>query len=177
MIMSVVAVADIEQQPIPASVEFRLYTFINYYLSSIQQGIQTAHIIPELFLANPDGAPHATLVDWAQNHKTIVVLNGGNRAEIEAGFRALWLGEERLQRLPFGYFEEDEPSLGGIMTGFGVILPKAIYDATRVKKPAFGTDPEMFRYENPENGTSAEYDENDPLYDFLTYKEGCSLAR
>jgi len=26
----------------------RLYTFVNYYLSSIQQGIQTAHIVSEM---------------------------------------------------------------------------------------------------------------------------------
>lgn len=82
---------------------YRIYTFINFYLNSISQGIQSAHVQQELVNKySPDfgggykkmlgdwshlhtvseaekAAPGylETLVEWATNHKTMITLNGG----------------------------------------------------------------------------------------------------
>ncbi len=52
----------------------KLYSFVNRYLIPIQKGIQTAHMVSEMFQENEN---NKLLLDWAQNHKTIIMLDGG----------------------------------------------------------------------------------------------------
>ena len=103
----------------------RLYTFVNYYLSSLQQGLQTAHVVSELFVHYPNDA---LLNDWAQNHKTIVILNGGNS-------QSIWEICMRLatHNLPRGIFEEDAQSLNCAVTACGVIVPAHIYEFSAIR--------------------------------------------
>lgn len=112
----------------------RLYTFINYYLSSIQQGIQTAHIQGELVnqIFNQDDRyginnKRQRIVDWSTKHKTIVVCNGGNGASL---FDLIEFFKHKENVYPWASFCEDGDSLGGVLTGVGIILPKVIYDVT-----------------------------------------------
>jgi hypothetical protein len=111
----------------------RLYTFGNYYLSSIQQGIQGHHVGTELFLKYADpGAKRtlrqrqtATLLwDWARNHKTVVGLNGGNARDLQLLFEQL---DVRRCPYPYAFFCEDQQSLAGAYTCIGVILPEWLY--------------------------------------------------
>jgi len=103
--------------------EYRLYTFINFYLSQIQQGIQSAHIVSELFTKYENNALMTGIIKtWARSHKTIIVCNGGNSAGISEF-------SDVFQDSPYPYadFYEDMDSLGGVRTGIGIILPEAIF--------------------------------------------------
>ena len=117
----------------------RLYTFINFYLSSIQQGIQTAHIAHKMAgnfwhhrnqMDSSQEIVAETFFEWATMHQTIVALNGGHN-------EALWEMWSFLQNAqgdfsfpaPIGCFMEDDASLGGIMTGCGIVLPECVYAA------------------------------------------------
>lgn len=107
----------------------RLYTFSNFYLSPIQIGIQTAHVVSELFAQYCRGevVNARVLMDWTANHKTIICLNGGNNAGVLSTYERLEVIGERL-RLPYAKFHEDEQSLGGIVTCCGIVVPQTIYD-------------------------------------------------
>jgi hypothetical protein len=109
----------------------RLYTFCNFYLSSIQQGIQPAHVVADMFVkysgSTTQNHESYSLFEWAKNHKTMICLNGGNAADI----REVWEKVQQLGRelgLAHGCFHEDEQSLDGTMTCVGIVVPTRIYE-------------------------------------------------
>jgi hypothetical protein len=108
--------------------ELRLYTFINFYLSSIQQGIQTAHIVHELFnkykFSSQTCALH--IDEWALNHKTIIVCNGGGTIDLKAG-----IAIAEASQYAWAPFYESGDCLSGALTGFGIILPEVIFSCRR----------------------------------------------
>lgn len=127
----------------------RCYHFGNYYLSSIQQGIQAAHAQMELFNKykeidlgdyafstghNPSehiiklSSLAEQLFEWSKNHKTMVCLNGGNNKDL------LEIKELLTQNdmYPWSYFCEDEDSLGAVLTNVAIILPEEIYETARL---------------------------------------------
>jgi hypothetical protein len=102
----------------------RLYTFTNPYLSSISHGIQTAHVVAELFAKTHLYQTQLELYNWARHHKTIIVLNGG----INQQLRELWDMMELCDHsYPYAKFNEDDASLGGVLTCVGIVLPASIY--------------------------------------------------
>lgn len=111
----------------------RFYSFTNYYLSSIQIGIQTAHALGEMFNQYPYGDSPAgqRLRDWSANHKTMVLLNGGNGASL----RDLWtlFSDERNTDHIVSKFHEDDQSLDGALTCVAILLPERLYDAEWIK--------------------------------------------
>jgi hypothetical protein len=116
----------------------RYYGFGNYYLSSLQQGLQAHHVCVEMFnkynTQPAEGTRPANrwnyLDDWAKNHKTIVLLNGGNSSDLAAMFNFLVgdTGEGTVHDYPFAKFREDEQSLNSALTSIGIVLPPKIYD-------------------------------------------------
>lgn len=112
--------------------ELRLYSFVNFYLSDIQKGIQTGHMAVDLVREYVPDEPetvsqnHLNMVaDWADNHKTFIVLNGGNNLMLDntASICA-------RSGLPWTTFYEDEESLGGLRTCVGVVVPEKYFNAT-----------------------------------------------
>lgn len=109
----------------------RFYGFGNYYLSSLQQGLQAGHAAVELHVKYnlPDNGSDTSRKDiyndWAKNHKTMVLLNGGNSADLQSLFEFL---SDSQNPYPFVKFHEDEASLNGALTYVGLILPSRIYD-------------------------------------------------
>ena len=107
----------------------RAYFFGNYYLSSIQQGIQALHCIVEMghkykFLS----IPQTKMLDtWGVIHKTVVLLNGGNQQSL-IDLLAFFVGQDNPY--PFGSFREDEQSLNEALTCVGIILPEKIYEGS-----------------------------------------------
>ena len=111
----------------------RAYFFGNMYLSSIQQGIQAGHVISELFCKYPyrdsgrlskDGHAGEKLRDWANYHKTMILLNGGYLETMED----LWTFLDKPENpYPFEKFHEGLDSLGGVLTSIGIVLPEKIY--------------------------------------------------
>ena len=132
----------------------RAYFFGNMYLSSIQQGIQAAHATHELFTkySEPSFA-RSTLFDWAEFHKTMILLNGGYAATIqelvnffaEQGDHTV---KHTVSQYPFSPFYEELASLNGALTTVGIILPEKIY----LVAAAIRTDCDWLRDHIWENG-------------------------
>lgn len=116
----------------------RLYSFVNYYLSSLQQGLQTAHIVSELFACHSD---NLLLHKWAQYHKTIIILNGGNSESIWNIFQQI---ADSGINLPFAMFSEDRQSLNSAVTACGIIVPPSIYEFASVRE---FTEDNMYLYD------------------------------
>lgn len=109
----------------------RLYTFTNFYLSSIQQGIQPLHLVGNMAVRYHSGMHSASIAaerffEWAEFHKTVICLNGGAHEHIATTFNELQFFEQALH-LPVGDFHEDQMSLGGIRTCCGIVVPADIY--------------------------------------------------
>lgn len=114
----------------------RLYFFGNMYLSSIQQGIQAAHVTAALLTkyAPPAQGHHGSdthwdrLMDWARNHQTMILLNGGYGRNLHALVERFSQAENPF---PWCQFHESPDALEGALTSVGILLPERIYDASR----------------------------------------------
>ena len=104
----------------------RFYTFINAYLSQIQQGIQTAHILGEMVSRETNDGVHINaMADFLKNHKTIIVCNGGNNERLR---ELIEVFSDNRNPYQWDVFHEDAGSLDGALTGVGILLPETIYD-------------------------------------------------
>jgi len=109
----------------------RAYFFGNMYLSSIQQGIQAQHCTAELFckystMSTGDSIQNSMLYDWAKDHKTTILLNGGGTQDL---YDIQGLLSLHYNPYPWAYFHEDEIALQSALTCIGLILPARIYEA------------------------------------------------
>jgi hypothetical protein len=104
----------------------RLYTFTNYYLSSIQQAIQGAHAGFDMFVKYRTNYFAGMMMwDWAGNHKTMMCMNGGNN---ESLMGLVEFFDDINNPYPYAAFHEDGESLGGVLTSVAILLPAKIYD-------------------------------------------------
>lgn len=154
--------------------ELRLYTFVNYYLSSMQQGIQTGHLAVDLVrkYAKLEGQTTPAKVEmvkeWADNHKTFIVLNGGNADGIKSA--AITAGESGY---PYAAFHEDFRSLDGMMTCAGVVVPDHIFNARVMSERG---EPVVYgvQYDGPLASPAAVI--AGPDYNLITLLKSCRLA-
>ena len=114
----------------------RAYTFTNFMLNSVAQGIQPGHCLTDIlrdYQKNcPESIAREIAEDWADNHKTMICLNGGNHA----GIKNIWAQLEEIGailQLPCGKFHEDEDTLGGLMTCCGIVVPEEIYNVAALR--------------------------------------------
>lgn len=147
----------------------RLYTFVNCYLSSIQQGIQTGHILGEI--VNKYQVYSCTrpkqVYNFLRVHKTFIVCNAGNFYGV-MDYVGLF---DRIENpFPWSYFKEDQQSLAGLITGVGIILPKEVYAAK------LGEDG-LYRYENEEENTSITYNSGSWMEELIRSVKSAPLAR
>lgn len=168
--------------------ELRFYAFTNFYISSIQHGIQTGHASVDLLRkyeqrlhdAQNSDNDHlkATRVsaaindlhvvrDWADNHKTYVILNGGD-----------WFGVNKIfdivAEAGFPFCDFYEPGLGNIRTTVGVVLPDSIFNMRRefVRTEQNPSGFAVYRHED----TNTTIAPNDRLYKFMETYKSCGLA-
>lgn len=124
----------------------RLYSITNMYTAGIHAGIQTQHSTAELFVKYQTDISsvypaQSKLYDWAENHKTTVVLQGGMHdnlvqllEEIE-----LWDKHNPDVSLPFAPFFE--PGINNALTSISIVFPQDAIDymsairASRVDTP------------------------------------------
>lgn len=106
----------------------RAYFFVNHYMSGIHAGIQSGHAAVELMQKyycedSPEGSIKKSMVlDWAQTHKTFIVLNGGMSAAIHEMRAHL----EKLENpYPWSFFIE--PDADGLLSALVIILPEEMY--------------------------------------------------
>lgn len=114
----------------------RLYSFVNAnYLKHIQHGLQTAHAAVELYNKYPENTDDGNclrydiLNEWARNHKTIIILDGGDCLDLEEIVKFFKLNDAALG-LPWSYFKEDSRSLNNALTAVSVVVPAEIYDVS-----------------------------------------------
>ena len=118
--------------------ELRAYFFQNMYLTGVQAGIQSQHTTVEMFLKyDYHPGPGAMLYDWACNHKTTIVLNGGHTSDL---WRIHGLLKDKDNPYPWAHFCESEEALQGCITNVGIILPGRVYDYKNqlIEKLGFG---------------------------------------
>lgn len=105
--------------------EYRLYAFVaGSYLSPLQRGLQTAHVVSEMFARMSYWDQAGSLMTWAQMDKTIIILDAGNHQ----GVLDCWTELSRTGIEP-GFvegalFREDKQSMNGMATACGVIVPR-----------------------------------------------------
>ena len=147
--------------------ELRLYTFINFYLSSIQQGIQSAHIVSELYTKYKFSSAGCALNidEWALNHKTIIVCNGGGTADLKAG-----MAIAEASQYAWAPFYEAPDCLSGALTGFGIILPDVIFSCRRSPLDASV-------YETCLEDTQWQFTQKDRDWELIDYVVNRPLAR
>jgi len=115
--------------------ELRMYSFTNFYMHTIQQGIQPGHAAVELFVKYSLHGKRTTdiigesqrdmLYDWAKNWKTFICLNGGDNSGVQEMFEFL---SDPQNPYPWSPFHESEAALNGVMTTVAVVLPARIFD-------------------------------------------------
>lgn len=107
----------------------RLYAFSNMYLSSLQNGLQTAHVVAEMFTKYTAEMQQAAILEhWAEEHKTIVILNAGYSEEIRS---LIQFFKHTDNPLPWAYFCEGKDALDGALTCVGIIIPEEFYEAAK----------------------------------------------
>lgn len=120
--------------------KYRIYHFENFYIQGIHAGIQSYHSGVEMFVKyeNDDNPTVKMLYDWARNHKTVIVLNGGMAKDLIALETML---TEANMVFPWASFREDVDAINGSITNVGIVLPDYIYEpAWFVSKHAKGYD-------------------------------------
>lgn len=120
----------------------RAYFFGNMYLSSIQQGIQAAHVVAEMFTkydvqTSSMMYERDNLHDWAKDHKTMILLNAGYSEEILSLCRFF---DDPENPFPWAPFFEGQDALCGALTCVGIILPEKIYEAAKAVRNIDGSD-------------------------------------
>ena len=139
------------------------YIFTHTYLNTMQQGIQSLHVVGELF-AKTNGLPRLSslVYEWAIEHKVVYILNAGGGE----GFDIAMSDTERFTSeffIPYATFTE--PDFHNMITAFGFImtpeLALEINEAQSFHLTQRGA--EMFE----EMGTSSD-EKPHPFADFLS---------
>lgn len=104
----------------------RGYFLTNMYLSPIQRGIQAAHCMHDMFVTysyHTTTPAYDKLWEWAESHKTMIVLHGGTSEDLNDVFTLLM---NNIEDYPFEKFHE--PGIGGALTCVGVVLDERMLD-------------------------------------------------
>lgn len=127
--------------------ELRMYGLVPYNISPIQQGIQFGHAVVDYGLQH--GMTEQYL-DWAQNWKTFIILNGGTTND-----NPKWLGtlNQHAQTLgemniPTSCFYE--PDLGDQLTAIVFIVDERVFNKEKYPEPTFVTSPSVTKDEENE---------------------------
>jgi len=110
--------------------QLRMYGLVPYNLSPIQQGIQFGHAVVEYGLTYSDTDDYR---DWAKNHKTFIILNGGttnSRVDLVTRRYAGTLNQhlEELNRMGIQTASFYEPDLGDQLTAVVFLVDDRVFD-------------------------------------------------
>ena len=143
------------------NLELRMYGLVPYQLMGIQQGIQYGHATDEFALrvikslmGKSNEIPTKdieTYVDWLENWKTYIVLNGGttnNRIENGSYVGSLNNHRETLDKNGVFNVSFNEPDLGDQLTGVVFIVDERVFLKSKRDKYVY-LDFEDWVFENP----------------------------
>lgn len=126
--------------------ELRMYGFVSYNISPIQQAIQFGHAVVEYQLEHDCVEENMKLYnDWAKNWKTFIILNGGTTSEetfeqsLEDDFDELDLAglqycERMLIKLKIKSATFREPDLNNATTAVVFILDEEVFNYKKYPK-------------------------------------------
>lgn len=108
--------------------EKRMYVLVPYNLSDIQKGIQGAHAIAEyslefsstFFEGQEYYMKNSKYVDWVNNWKTIIILNGGTTNNDGSGSLQNYIKDIRKLGVTCATFQE--PDLNNATTAVAFVL-------------------------------------------------------
>lgn len=117
---------------------FRLYTFVaNHYLSPLQCGLQTAHVVGELSrqIWGKDHRPFKAYTEWAGLDKTIIICAASNHRGVMSAWTRLVGLAKVIPGVPYpvALFCEDEQSMNNMATACGIIVSDRIYNANVIE--------------------------------------------
>lgn len=116
---------------IPMS-NYRLYSFVaNAYLSPLQCGLQTAHVVSEI--SKRDRIRFDTYTEWAEKGKTIIICGAGNHKGVVDCWNELLRTGIDTHFVTGAIFREDEQSMNGMATACGVIVPEKYWNTVPYK--------------------------------------------
>lgn len=117
--------------------ERRMYGLTNYQLTGIQKGIQFLHGVVEYSqMANRVGGELLDIYnDWANSHKTVILLNGGTTNTSQEKPGTLNTHLKTLQDLGVDLAAFYEPDLGDQLTAVVFIVDERVFN--RKKYPDF----------------------------------------
>ena len=99
----------------------RLYGFVMYNLSGIQKGIQFGHAAVEYSRYAMNGIDgYKQYAEFADNHKTFILLDGGSSNDMQ--YRLLELDDLEIPNAVF-----HEPDLNNSLSAIAFILPEDVY--------------------------------------------------
>ena len=106
---------------------YRFYVLVHSHLSTIQKGIQAAHVVAEMIF-DCDGCfsdVYRPLWEWISEDKTLIILDGGNTKDLE-DFEEFLLSNNH----PYLYttFREDKETLNELLTAVGILVPENAVD-------------------------------------------------
>lgn len=107
------------------NLELRMYGFVPYQLTGIQSGIQMLHAIVEYGLLYGDTPQY---VEWATNHKTVILLDGGTTNDVgeELGSLNMIKGVLSASDIPHAFFRE--PDLQNALTAVCFIADERVFN-------------------------------------------------
>lgn len=117
--------------------ELRMYGLVNYQLTGIQQGIQFLHGVVEYsqFVKKEGGLSLVKYNEWADLHKTVILLNGGttNNNPDKLGTLNQHLLTLQEKGIVNAFF--NEPDLGNQLTAVVFLVDERVFN--KEKYPDF----------------------------------------
>ena len=154
----------------------RLYSFQCFYFAGIHAGIQTAHSVAEIAVKyqNPKSDTDKVAAHnfhlWAQDHKTIIVKNGGMAGDLRNLIELLELEDNPH---PWAYFKESEYAADGCLTNVSIVVPSLVWqlaDAIRSKgNYTMSLGGKTYAVYELDTGTFADLGEEDGGYSYREY--------
>jgi hypothetical protein len=90
--------------------DLRFVSLVPYHLSGLQAGLQTAHCVARMSLEKNNN-----FTPWADEHQTIIILNGGTTKSIRNSIKD-------LERMGVDVEPFKEPDLDNALTAAGFIV-------------------------------------------------------
>lgn len=119
------------QRKTPMYLEYRMYGFVPYNLSPIQQGIQFGHAVVDYGRTVEGLKPHDDIYKkWADNDKTFIILDGGTTNNNPERLGSLNQRMNTLRDNDVLLQEFHEPDLGDQLTAFVFLVDERVFNRT-----------------------------------------------
>ena len=117
---------------------YRMYGLVAYQLSgTIHAGIQYGHAVIEYGLKKQGESNN--FLDWAENDKTFIILNGGTTNDNQGRLGSLNTHLETLKSMGIKVATFHEPDLGDQLTAVVFLVPETVYDEELYPEPKLCT--------------------------------------